>query len=412
MRKSSKKKFIHFVDKVHERISSAFTYARITTSKLQTIIVHASTVLAASSRFFPPIAWLLDSIHLIIQNFHPKSKIDPRISAASTFLASITLGVGIFSLYALTFGIYMWFLPYAAIIISAIMAISYLALAYSHHLNSSSKDFIGLEQKIKGLLENDQELKSCKDILFFHYISQDASLKDITMPLDMDKANSDKNLQGINKTALQTFFETHIQDIQAFRRSSQDHSRSLNKLLLSAIYLCSLGLAIIAAVAAISTPAILGFLITAISIGLLIKKSRLVHDLKYTFYEWSLTISPNTQKIYDKMKKDLLFNTVVILIISALIILASFNIVTPIVAVIAIMTIALISGISQLINKRQEAAQKTEAATSTPGLDAVTPNPSEVKTPAAPSKDPKQKPHEQRTKTPPQTKTEQNTNQP
>jgi hypothetical protein len=173
-----------------------------------------------------------------------------------------------------------------------------------------------------------------------------------------------------------------------------------------------LGLAIIAAVAAISTPAILGFLITAISIGLLIKKSRLVHDLRYTFYEWSLTISPNTQKIYDKMKKDLLFNTVVILIISALIILASFNIVTPIVAVIAIMTIALISGISQLINKRQEAAQKTEAATSTPGLDAVTPNPSEVKTPAAPSKNPKQKPHGQRTKTPPQTKTEQNTNQP
>ena len=349
--KENNKKIYHFFEKINERLSSSLSYARITTARLQALIVHASIVLANSSRYFPPLGWLLDSVALIMVINHPNNLLSKRTKAATTLVASTTLGLGLFSLYALLSGSFLFILPYTAVAISAIMAFSYLALAFSHHLSSSSKDYLGLEKKVRGLLETDPDLKPFKEILFSYYISQISSLENHHIPLDLIKANSDPALKSLDKNKLEAFFKKNADVIASYRESSRLFNKSQSKLLISATYFCSMALAIMATVTTISNPALIGFLITVLTIGLIIKKSRIWQVLRHTIYEWNLKIDPVTQKIYDKMNRDMWYNIAIVLVVTTLIIIASMNILTPFVAIALIALVVIGSSINQLTQK-------------------------------------------------------------
>jgi hypothetical protein len=349
--KENKNKIFHFFEKMNERLSSSLSYARITTARLQALIVHASIVLANSSRYFPPLGWLLDSITLIMLVNHPNNKISARTKAATTLVASITLGLGAFSLYALISGTFLFVLPYTAIFIAAVMALSYLALSFTHHLNSESKNFLGLEKDIKGLLENDPDLKPFKEILFSYYISQLSSLEGHNLPLDMVKAKSDKALDALDKNKLTAFFDKNKDIIERYRRASGLFNKSQNKLLISVTYFCSMALAIMATITTISNPALIGFMITVLTVGLLIKKSRIWQLIRHTIYEWNLKIDPRTKKIYDRMNTDMWYNIAIVAAMTTLIIIASFNVLSPLIAMVAIAFIVIMSGLSQLTKK-------------------------------------------------------------
>ena len=349
------------LDDLNHRLSNALSYARIITTRLQGFIIHAGFAVAHSSRFFPPIGWMMDSLSLILLAKSPKSRLSTRVKAATLFLASAMLCLGLFAIYTLATGAFLTTMPYIAIAISGIMALSYFALAYQHHFTTSSQDYLNLEATIKGKLAGDVDLSPYKHILFTYYVMQAPGLKNHSLTLDTDKAQSDPLLKTLNHEKCAAFFKENHSTIEKFRESHHFFAQSQSELLSSVIALCSMILAITSILLVTANPAIFGIIITALMISALIKTSQIIPSIQYSWHEWRLTLNAQSQKIYRKMNEKLAFNMSQSIVFTAIILLLTFNIFSPLIALVAITVSSLIIAIPKLMKpSRQDPNQKAD----------------------------------------------------